>query len=187
MTTTLAAFGLRPSFHQSGQSRSTRRTILAAYTTAIYKGDPILIDAAGGVQIAITNSGRIDGVFMGCEYTDPTGKRNVSPYWPGTASCTDIVAYIADDPNVIFEVQADATLAIDALGAGFGISATVGTGSTATGLSLAALSASSVGTGTKQLQVVDIVPREDNAWGDTYPIVRVRLANSALAAPLTTV
>ena len=183
MTTSLAAFGLRPSYHPSGVIRPVRRVIDPAYTTAIYKGDLVLIVAAG-INLAASDSGRGDGVFVGCEYTDSTGKRHVSPYWPGTASCTDIVAWVIEDPDAIFEVQADGAVALTDIGSHAGISSTNGTGSTATGLSLGALKQSSISTTTEnQLVVVDIVPREDNAWGDTYTIVRVKLGKQAFRFP----
>lgn len=183
MTTTAAAFGLRPVYHPSGVIRPIRRTIAAAYTTAIYKGDPTLL-VATGTELAVTDSGAAHGVFMGCEYTDSTGKRNVSPYWPGTASCTDIVAYVIEDPDVVFEVQADGIVALTDIGSHAGVSSTLGTGSTATGLSLAALKQSSISTSTEnQLVIVDLAPREDNAWGDAYTIVRVKLAKAAFTFP----
>ena len=184
MTTTAAAFGLRPSYHPSGVIRPVRRPILPAYTTAIYKGDLVVFAANGSVELAASNSGRGDGVFIGCEYTDPTGKRNVSPYWPGTASCTDIVCYVIEDPDVLFDVQATASVALSDIGSHAGISTANGTGSTQTGLSLGSLLASSISTTTEnQLVIVDIVPAEDNAWGDAFTIVRVKLGKQAFRFP----
>ena len=183
MTTTAAAFGFNPAYHPSGVIRPTRRPIAAAYTTAIYKGDPILFVAAG-IELAVSNSGRADGIFIGCEYTDSTGKRNVSPFWPGTASCTEIVAYVVDDPDVVFEVQATGVVALTDIGSHAGVSTTVGTGSAYTGMSLATLLQSSISTSTEgQFVIVDLAPREDNAWGDTYTIVRVKMAKSAFVFP----
>jgi len=181
MTATSAAFGLRPVYHPSGVIRPVRRTIAAAYTTAIYKGDPVLYVAAG-IELAVTDSGAVHGVFAGCEYIDAQGKPQVSPYWPGTASCTNIVAYVIEDPDVVFEIQADGVIALTDIGSHAGVSATLGTGSTATGLSLAALKQSSLSASTEnQLAVYDIAPREDNAWGDAYTIVRVKIAKAAFA------
>lgn len=188
MTTTSAPFGLRPAMHGSGGIlRPSRRSIAAAYTTPIYKGTPVLIAADGTVTIVVANSGRIDGVFIGCEYTDSTGKRNVSNFWPGTSGNTNIVAYILDDPNAIFEVQASGTLAETVVAGGYGISASPGSGSASTGLSTASLDIATAGTTGKQLMVVDLAAAEDNAWGDTFTIVRVKLASSVFAAALTAI
>jgi len=183
MTTTAAAFGLRPVYHPSGVIRPVRRTIAPAYTTAIYKGDPVLLVAAG-TELAVSNSGRADGVFVGCEYKDSTGKPHVSPYWPGTASCTDIVAYVIEDPDVVFEIQATGVIALTDIGSHAGVSTAVGTGSVYTGLSLASLLQSSLSTSTEnQFVIYDIAPGEDNAWGDAYTIVRVKLAAQAFRFP----
>jgi hypothetical protein len=188
MTTTAAPFGVRPSMHGSGGViRPSRHVIDAGYSTALYKGTPVIVHTDGNINIAAANSGRIDGVFVGCEYTDATGKRNVSNYWPGTAGATNIVAWVYDDPNMIFEVQASATLAIATRGGGYGISASPGSGSTLTGVSTASLDAATAGTSAKQFMIVDIAAGEDNAWGDTFPIVRVKLGNSLFAAALTAI
>jgi hypothetical protein len=183
MTATAAGFGLRPSYHPSGVIRPVRRVIAPAYTTAIYKGDLVLIVAAG-IELAASNSGRGDGVFVGCEYTDSTGKRHVSPYWPGTASCTDIVAWVIEDPDAIFDVQATGAVALTDIGSHAGISTANGTGSAFTGLSLGTLLQSSISTTTEnQLVIVDLVPQEDNAWGDAYTLVRVKLGRQAFRFP----
>lgn len=188
MTATAAPFGLRPAMHGSGGIiRPSRRSIDPSYTTAIYKGTPVIVHTDGTLNLAAANSGRIDGVFAGCEYTDSTGKRQISNYWPGTASCTDIVAWVYDDPNMIFEVQANGSLALSTMAGGYGVSASPGAGSTQTGISSATLDTATAGTSSKQLMVVDLGGGEDNAWGDTYTIVRVKLANSVFAAALTAI
>ena len=188
MTATAAPFGLRPAMHGSGGViRPSRRAIDPAYTTALYKGTPVLIAADGTVNVAVANSGRVDGVFAGCEYTDSTGKRNISNFWPGTSGCTDIVAWVYDDPNLVFEVQANGTLASTTLAGGYGVAASPGSGSAQTGLSSASLDIATAGTTSKQMIVVDVAAAEDNAWGDTFTIVRVKLANSVFAAAVTAI
>ena len=62
MTATASPFGLRPAMQGSGGLlRPIRRSIDPAYTTAIYKNAPVLITAAGPINNAAANSGRIDG------------------------------------------------------------------------------------------------------------------------------
>jgi hypothetical protein len=56
-------------------------------------------------------------------------------------------------------------------------------GSNVTGLSQATLSASILSTGVQgQVQVLDLAPYVDNAWGDAYTIVRVQVARRQIAA-----
>ena len=135
-----AAFGLRPVKHVSGspfnggQSRYRITTADATNTTNIYNGDIVTQNTAGIVtRIARADSGSatsaiIVGVFNGCYYTDPTtSKPTWSNYWPGNAA-TDAVAFIFDDPYIVYEVQADAAFPVADLWGNFDIvdQATVG-------------------------------------------------------------
>lgn len=187
MPSVSAPFGLRVAYSPGGIARPAVRPIAASYTTAIYNGDPIVIVAGGTIQLAVANSGRVDGYFMGCEYIDSTGKPNVSNYWPGVASATEIIAYVSEDTDAIYEAQCSAALTgISDVGSHIAISTAVGTGSTLTGISLAVLDVATLSTSTEsQFQIDGLAPYENNAWTDTYPIVRIRLANSFAAAPLT--
>ena len=60
-------------------------------------------------------------------------------------------------------------------------------GSSTTGLSQATLGASTaVGNGAQgQMRVVDLAPYVDNAWGDSYTIVRVVNSNSQMFGAFT--
>ena len=159
-------YGLKPVRHLTGGELSTNTyPIAAAYTTAIFRGDVVEGVAAGGIELA--EAGNVDnlGVFWGCEYDDAAGAHHFSPYWPGTASCTNIVAYVYDDPNIIFQIQSDATGAAVAdvhMGADIEYVA----GSTATGVSKVNLdvSAGLAATGTA-LRILRIVNDGENAAG----------------------
>lgn len=192
MTATAAPFGLRPAMHGSGGVlRPIRRAIVPAYTTAIYKGTPVIIDpTTGGVQVAAagTPSGatnQVDGIFVGCEYVDASGKPNVSSYWPGTASCTNIVAWVIEDPQAIFEVQSAGSVALTSIGNGFNLSASPGTGSAQTGVSSATITATPIAAALAQFVLVDVAQSEDNVFGDAFTIVRVKLAATKFAANIT--
>ena len=100
-----SGFALRR--HPSGQTRAKSYAIDAGYTTAIGYGDAVILNTNGTVTVGTANADLL-GVFAGCEYIDPTGKPCVSKNWPGTAGCTNIVAWVYDDPENEFEVQASA-------------------------------------------------------------------------------
>ena len=83
-----------------------------------------------------------------------------------------VIPAIVSDDNSFDIVGPDATLLASTCG-------NVTAGSTTTGLSQATLGASTaVGNNQPgQMRVVDLAPYVDNAWGDSYTIVRV--VNSA--------
>jgi hypothetical protein len=176
-----APFGLRAVYHPSGVIRPEASTIASGYGTSIYTGAPVAI-AADGTITAAAAGGRACGIFMGCEYTDATGKRNVSPYWPASTVATDIVAYFTRDPNIIYEVQADATLTQANVGGQYDWTANgSANGNTVTGQSTVALGVSTVAANAGlQLLAPSLYP--DNLITDTYPIVQVRISEHQLRA-----
>ena len=197
MSATSAPFGLRPAFHPSGLDRAQALAggIPSAYNTAILKGQPVryqttAIGGTLGTILPATTSGAWVGAFAGVEWTDTTGRRRVSNYWPANTAyiAGSCVAYFYNDQNIIYEIQASASMAQTTIGNEFNFS-NVTAGSTTTGLSAATLYATSaVGSGVQgQMRVVDIAPYVDNDWGDAYTIVRVVCANSQFFGAVTAI
>jgi hypothetical protein len=56
------------------------------------------------------------GVFMGCSYTDATLGFVNRQMWPASQVAADAQAFIVDNPNVAFQMQADGAVAQAALG-----------------------------------------------------------------------
>jgi len=193
MSSTNAPFGLRPAFHPSGLDRaqalangiqavSTSGNVSLGYATTILKGQPVKMDTGGYIVVAAAGDAFL-GAFAGVEWTDSTGRRRVSNFWPANESFQvgSVVAYFYSDPNIVYEIQTDGTLTQAALGAEADLSNTTN-GSTTTGLSQATLSISVVASpNTAQMRIVDIAPYPDNAWGDTYVIVRATIAEFQFA------
>lgn len=193
MSATNAPFGLRPAFHPSGLDRAqalangiqavtTSGNVSAGYATTILKGQPVKMDTGGYIVVAAAGDAFL-GPFAGVEWTDSTGRRRVSNYWPANESFQvgSVVAYFYSDQNIVYEIQADGSLAQTSLGAEADLSNTTA-GSTTTGLSAATLSTSLVASpSTAQMRIVDIAPYPDNAWGDTYVIVRATIAEYQFA------
>ena len=63
-----------------------------------------------------TTSATPIGIFLGCRYDVSTSQLTFSQQWSGAAH-TSGMAYVADDPNILFAVQADGTVNDDDLGA----------------------------------------------------------------------
>jgi len=121
-----AAFGCKPVRMMGGAPYSggqSRYRIASGATTPIYQGDLVTQLTAGVLgRHAATGTVPIIGVFNGVQYTDPTTSEQVfKNYYPGSISASDIVANIVDDPNVVFEVQADAAFPVADLFGNFDI------------------------------------------------------------------
>jgi hypothetical protein len=187
MSATNAPFGLRPAFHPSGLDRAQALAggIPSAYSSDILKGQAVLYVAGSGVIEPVNATGdSLSGAFAGVEWTDTTGRRRVSNYWPAntayqTGSC---VAYFYNDPNIVYEIQADGSVAQTSIGLDANLS-NFAAGSNVTGLSQATMAATPLSTGAQgQLQILDLAPYVDNAWGDAYTIVRVQVARRQISA-----
>jgi hypothetical protein len=68
--------------------------------------------ASGNIGRAIANTSTpVVGVFNGCFYTDPTTQKpTFLNYLPSSINASDIVAFVIDAPDTVFEVKADAVL-----------------------------------------------------------------------------
>ena len=184
MSATSAPFGMRPAFHPSGLDRAQALAngIVSAYASNILKGQPVKY-VTGGVIEEVTGTEAFVGSFDGVEWTDTTGRRRVSNYWPaGTAYQTgSCVAYFYNDPNIVYEIQADGSVAQTSIGdeANF---TNLTAGSTTTGLSQCTMSATLAGANNVgQVRIVDLAPYPGNDWGDAYTIVRVTVAEHQFA------
>ena len=126
-----APFGFRPvgelgSNIQNGGT--TRYQIADNQANAIYKGDLVFIGdgtvtdqvgtavAKGYIGASAASNVMSIGVFNGCFVTKhpTTGKPYWSNYYPGSinvASGEKIYGFVYDDPNKLYEVQANGTLA----------------------------------------------------------------------------
>lgn len=187
MSATLAPFGLRAAYSPIGQSRAVAYTIASGYGTTLYKGQAVALNTNGTITTVAAGANDWHGVFVGCEYVDGNGKPNVSSYWPASTTATNIVAWVIDDPDAVFEVQADGSIAQTAIGDQCNFSSTTNytnaDGSTATGLSAMAASATLAGaTAQGQMRIVGFGKQADNAVGDAYTIIQVQNARHTYRA-----
>jgi hypothetical protein len=209
MSATSAPFGLRPAFHPSGLDRAQALAngITSGLAVNILKGQPVVYStaatvgstgAANGTIIpagtpgnsAATSGFQVAGAFAGVEFTDTTGRRRVSNYWPASTAfqAGSCVAYFYNDQNIVYEIQSDATWAQTSIGGEYNFS-NITAGSSVTGLSQATLAAASAQANAAQgqMRIVDIAPYPDNNWGDAFVIVRVTMSYSQFVAPTTAV
>jgi hypothetical protein len=178
MATTAAPYGLRPINLIGGQqfAGSTRQIKIASgYAANIFFGDIVAIHTDGTI-VKVTNVGTnadpfpagTVGVFLGCAYTSPSlGYFLNSQYWPTGTVASDAMAYICDDPDTLFQIQADAAVTQTMLGSNFGVNQTAG--STTTGDSKISLDvATRATTNTVALRLVDFVNGPFSTVGDAF-------------------
>jgi hypothetical protein len=178
MPSTAAPFGFEPVYLPSGPmyAQAFPDGIASAYGTAIYSGQPVILNTNGTLTAGTTNAD-ILGIFAGVTYTPTGGRPILSPYWPASAtyeagSCT---AYAYTDPMTVYRVQSDATLAATAVGDQADVS-NVSNGSVYTGRSTCTLGTLK-GNGVQgQFRVINLALEPGNAWGDTYVNVHVQIA-----------
>lgn len=188
------AFGLRPvGLVGSGVNSTgvTQYEIASDNANAIYQYS-LVTPAAGGVidQAGATDGGTSQnlGVLMGVEYHDSVQKKPVwLNYWPGSGSVSvdtnyPIKAFVADDPNQLFVVAADATLtnratALATVFANANLGTSARTGSTDTGRSNSQIDVDSIATtATLPLRIVGLVDDDANndyASAGAHLLVRI--------------
>lgn len=182
MSTVSAPFGLRPVSHPSGVIRQTVLVngIASGYATALYSGTPIKPTTDGTLIATATGADNTIGVFQGVEYTDAASLRFiVSPYWPAAATyvTTDgkMEVYFTSDKEITYEIQADGTIAQTANYETANL-VDASAGSIYTGQSSQRLNHTTTGASAGTFQIVNVAPYPDNAWGDTFTIVRVKIS-----------
>lgn len=175
MATVSAPFGLRPAFSPSGVIRPTAYTIASAYGTSILDSQPVKLVAAGTIEAAAAGD-RFIGTFCGVEYTNTQGRRVVDNKWIAGTVGTDIICYVTLDPTIVYEIQANGSIALSDIGSQADFT-TAGTGSTVTGLSAMMLdTATLTNSASAGLRIIGISSGPNNAPGDAFTIVQVQIS-----------
>ncbi len=187
MSSTSAPFGFRPSYHNSGQIRPKAYTIASTYGANIFSGDPVKLTDNGVIHLGTsdgTRTGTTDGIallgiFAGCQYTDALGKPVVSPFWPTGTTATNIIAWVYDDPETLFDVQyanpgtPGTTTMQTAVGEECDWTVASPGGSTQTGLSSTSLTAIQSTSG--QFQITGFAGNINDSITDAYIVATVRI------------
>ena len=153
----------------SGKVRHMK--IASAYNTAIFYGDFVKLVAAGTVEKAAVTTAVVAGtvgIFVGCSYTDPsTSQLTFNQQYPASTTASDIMAYVVDDPKLVFKMQGDEAIA--QTGLGNNISAVNTAGSTAIGRSKNALDGGSIATtNSLPLRVLEFVEGPSSTVVDAF-------------------
>jgi hypothetical protein len=162
MAASAKPFGLRPINLLGGQANSGSirlMKIASGYATGIFYGDLVsMLASSGTIQKETgTTTALPVGVFLGVEYMSALQGLLQRNQWTASTTVptgTTAWAYVCDDPDMLFEIQANGSLNQNCLGTNAAI--VQGAGSTATGMSGVTLNAGSIATtATLPLRIVD--------------------------------
>ena len=177
MSATAAPFGLRPVGNLGGTYNGSFRQypILSTESTRICFGDLVKLTDAGTTTTIQKDTGTTAatpiGIFMGCRYTDlSTGQTQFTQVWSGAAHTNGMV-YVMDDPNVLFEIQADGSVNDDDIAANAAL--VQGTSNATLGISRVSLDISTAATTTTlPIRIVDFRGGFDgDEKGTSFPIM----------------
>ena len=156
------AFGFKPLKTVSqDECISPNEYSVGTSAAAIYYGDPVKQLTDGSIAVAAAGD-LIIGIFAGCSYTDAKGMYQVVPNYDAPSGESDIKALVFDDPNIVFEVMADATVTAANIGALYDF--VYAAGSAVSGTSGVTLGISSLATTDKAFRMTGLSNRVgDNA------------------------
>ena len=169
-------FSCKPKINTRNQ-RYVIQTVGTAYATSIFPGDPLVMLDDGTIgRAAASASGPIIGVCAGVNYIDSNGVPQWG-YWPAstvvkTGTVAEILIY--DDPDEVFVVQADGSLAATDVGL---LATTIYThaGSTLYNRSGAEIQSSSANTAADQWRIMGLAlkteGKEANEWGTNVDVL----------------
>lgn len=127
-----ASFGFRPVMHKNGAPYNGAVTLYwvdSSDSTAIYPGDPVIIDGTSNTaEIKVAGGGTFPpGTLQGATRATAGATNRVTGVCTAVlaaddsslvyrAASTERVIAVADDPDLLFEVQADAAVATASVG-----------------------------------------------------------------------
>lgn len=170
--------GLRPARYQGGAcytGAANRYYIPATDGTAAYIGSLVKLagsadaDGIASVTSNVSTGNQVVGVVVGVDPDNGAGAdgRDSTIY---RAASTERYVMVADDPNLLFSIQDDASATLAATSVGNTADLTGFTsGSTTTGLSsteISATTATASGDGTEDVLIVGLDRRPDNEIGN---------------------
>jgi hypothetical protein len=169
-------YGLQPINLIGGQvfAGSTRQLKIASgYAANIFAGDVVKLVSTGVIEKDTgTTTATPVGVFVGCQFTNPSTKQiQFQQYWPTGTVAADAVAFVLDDPDVLFKVAAvssGTTIAFYGQTViGNNVSLVQNSGSTTTGNSAVAIDGSSAATtASLPIRIIAGVPDSANTSGN---------------------
>ncbi len=183
-----APFGFRPIRHKSGAPYTgacTAYWLDSSDSTALYIGDPVVRDGTSSTaEVSAMSAGKFDtGHLTGVTRATAGATNKVIGVVVGVAAVTqdsliyraastERIVYVADDPDLVFEVQVDAALPTASIGLDTNILFTHA-GSTVTGLSGAEVDATASADATYQAKILGFKRSPENTANTAGNIVEI--------------
>jgi len=180
MPNTDAAFGFRPVQHLDGSpwnGKVTMYYVPQAYATALFVGDPVIADSAGGAAGVTVNGIDVEGMagIIAASASSVTNRGVITGFLPLQSNlemlynpaCTARIALVCDSPDVVYEVQEDgvgSTIAGGDIGENCDM-ITYAAGRSITGRSLMQLDSSTAVSTTAQWRILGLSKRPGNVLG----------------------
>jgi hypothetical protein len=145
--------------------------VASSNATAIFFGDAVrmVTGNTGYITQWVAGNGSANealvGIFLGCRYFSTSQQKTIwRNYWPGSDATGDVEAFVCDDPNSFWKVQANAgPITQAAIGQTADVASTP-TGNTTTGISGMSLG-TPTSTNTLPFKVVNIINSPPGANG----------------------
>lgn len=185
MANTQAPFGFQQSSTLTGASPNyavVHRQIASNNANKIGRGDPVIELSNGYIDIALSTSSPILGIFDGLEYYDTSQQKTLwQPSWQGqtTGLSGSIKAAVVVDPQGTYAIQAGNSSTTGVTLANIGNNATFGgqgAPTTGSGVSVAYLDVATISTtNTLPLRIVGLGGSPSNDTTAAYDTVIVKL------------
>jgi hypothetical protein len=175
MSAVNAPYGLIPVYKLGGgySTGATKKYLMPTNSTSgIFPGDLVNLNAGSVARSATSPTTTLQsyspiGTMQGCKYIDANGLIQYTPYVPANAvtnGLTILQVYVFDDPDYVFKVQADGTVAASNIGLNAALNGftapTVTAG--ATPFSQVTLNSSTIGTTTTfAVRIIDVLTPTD--------------------------
>lgn len=175
----------------AGNFQNNTRQIAYNYATAIGFGDVVVPLSSGYIGRATATDSPIEGVFLGCFYTNPAaapGSQVIyQKNWPGVSlgnSSIQVTAFVCNDPYQVFTVRASSTaIGIASVGQN---AAFVANAVSASGVSAETLDSANIATtSTLPFRIVGLSQfvNNDNTLANNLVEVVINATNAAIQNP----
>jgi hypothetical protein len=181
--TVSAPYGFQPINRIGGTPYAGSTRLVPVDSGAVYDGDLVELLASGKCAVVADGSAAPQalGVCVGVQYTNSSGQTVQAQYAPASG-VTNVVAYVVDDPSVLFKVAVVSSgTTMGSLGraaVGQNTSVVLNSGSATTGDSAQAIDDTTATTNTLPIRIIDVVPETATA-ADTYVEMIVKINTHA--------